>query len=133
MVFRGRGVVQRHVVRRVMVPGVVVVVVRIRVVVVVLRRLRRLPLRILLVLHSSILEPYFYLPLRQVEVSRQLPPLLFRHVGVEQELFFQLQRLEFRVRLALFAHRYLASPVERVRRPAADPHSDRHRQGTCAK
>lgn len=44
MMFRGRRVVQRHVVRRMVMAGVVVVVVRIRIVIVVLRSLRRLPL-----------------------------------------------------------------------------------------
>lgn len=65
----------------------VVVVVRIRVVVVVLRRLSRLPLRILLVLHPSILKPYFHLSLCQVQIPGQLPPLLFRYVSIEKELF----------------------------------------------
>lgn len=87
MVLGGRGVVQRDVVRRVVVPGVMVVVIRIRVVVVVLRRLRCLPLRILFVLHPSVLKPYLHLSLCQVEITRKLPPLLFGDVCVEQELF----------------------------------------------
>lgn len=79
--------VQRHVMWGVVVPPMVVVVVRIRIVIIVLRRLRRLPLRILLVLHPSILEPYLHLPLCEVQIPRQLPPLLLRDVSVEEELF----------------------------------------------
>lgn len=87
MMLRWRGVVQRYVVRCMVMPPVVVVVVRIRIVVVILSCLRCLSLRIFLILHPSILEPYFHLSLCQVEVSRQLPSLLFRNVSVEQELF----------------------------------------------
>lgn len=70
MMFGGRGMVQCHVVGRVVMATVVVVVVRVRVVVVVLSRLCRLSLRVLLVLHSSVLEPYLHLPFRQIEVTR---------------------------------------------------------------
>lgn len=69
------------------VPAVVMVVGVIRVGVVVVRLLRCLPLRVLLVLHPPVLEPDLHLPLRQVEVPGQLPPLLLRDVRVEQELF----------------------------------------------
>lgn len=88
MVLGWRRVVQRHVVWCVVVASVVVVVIRIGVVVVILSRLRRLPLRVLLILHPSILEPYFHLSLGEVQISRQFPPLLFRYVRVEEELFF---------------------------------------------
>lgn len=66
MVLRWRGVVQRDVVWRVVVARVVVVIIRIRIIVVVLSGLRCLPLRVLLVLHSSVLKPYFHLSLCQV-------------------------------------------------------------------
>lgn len=87
MVLGGRRVVQRHVVRRVVVARVVVVVVRVRIVVIILSRLRRLPLRVLLILHSSILKPYFYLSLCEVEVPREFPSLLLRYVRIEQKFF----------------------------------------------
>lgn len=111
------------------VPGVVIAVV---VVIIVAGRtrivvlLRRLPLRVLFVLHPAVLEPYLDLPLRKVEVSRQLPPLLLGHVGVEEELLLQLQGLELGVRLALLPHRHLPRPFQRV-----GPRPARHAQGTC--
>ncbi len=74
-----------------------------------------LPLAVLLVLHAPVLEPNFHLALRQVQISRQFPAFLFGHVGVEQELLLQLQRLEFRVRLPLLPHRHLARPLQRIR------------------
>lgn len=74
-----------------------------------------LPLAVLLVLHPPVLEPDLHLALRQVEIARQLPALLLRHVRVEQELFLQLQRLEFRVGFPLLAHRHLAGPFQRIR------------------
>ena len=42
-----------------------------------------LSLGVFLGLHSPVLEPYLDLPLCQVEVSGQLPPLLFGDVSVE--------------------------------------------------
>ena len=47
-----------------------------------------LSLVVLLALHPPVLEPDLDLSLRQVEVPRQLPPLLLRDVGVEEEFFF---------------------------------------------
>lgn len=44
--------------------------------------LRRLPLRVFLVLHPPVLEPYLHLSLGQVQISGQLPPLLLRDVRV---------------------------------------------------
>jgi hypothetical protein len=85
--------------------------------------LRLLPLAVLLVLHAAVLEPDLYLALRQVEVARQLPPLLLGHVGVEEELLLQLQRLELGVGLAFLAHRHVARPLERV---AAAQHACEH-------
>ena len=73
-----------------------------------------LPLAVLLVFHPPVLEPDFDLALGQVEVSRQLPALLFRNVGVEEEFFFQFQRLELGVRLPLLAHCHLTRPLERI-------------------
>ena len=73
-----------------------------------------LPLAVFLVLHPPVLEPDLHLTLRQVEVAGQLPALLFGHVGVEEELLFQFQRLELGVRLPLLAHRHLAGPLERI-------------------
>ena len=67
----------------------IVVVVGVAAVVVVLRRVL-LSLAVLFALHTTILEPDFDLALRQVEVSRQFPALLLRHVGIEKEFFFQL-------------------------------------------
>lgn len=74
-----------------------------------------LPLAVFLVLHPPVLEPDLDLTLRQVEIARQLPAFLLGNVGVEQELLFQLQRLEFRVRFPLLAHRHLARPFQRIR------------------
>jgi len=74
-----------------------------------------LPLAVFLVLHPPVLEPDLDLTLRQVEIARQLPAFLLRHVGVEQELLLQLQRLEFGVRFPLLAHRHLARPLQRIR------------------
>lgn len=71
----------------------VVLVVRRRVVVVLL--LGSLSLRVLLVLHPPILEPYFDLAFGEVQIARQLPALLLGDVRVEEELFLQLQCLEF--------------------------------------
>jgi len=85
--------------------------------------LRLLPLAVLLVLHAAVLEPYFHLTLRQVEVARQLPPLLLGHVRVEEELLLQLQRLELGVGLAFLAHSHVASPLQRV---AAAQHACEH-------
>ena len=110
-----RGVVgpwDRMVGPRVVITVVVVVVVAGRARVVVL--LRCLPLGVFLVFHSAVLEPYFDLPLREVEVSRQLPPLLLGDVGVEKELFLQLERLELGVGLALFSDSDLAGPLQGV-------------------
>lgn len=54
-----------------------------------------LPLAILLVLHPPVLEPNLDLTFRQIEIARQFPAFLLGNVGIEQELFFQLQCLEF--------------------------------------
>lgn len=115
---------------------VVVRVVRAAVVVVVLLLL---PLAVLLVLHPPVLEPDLHLPLGQVQVARQLPSLLLRHVRVEQELLLELERLELGVGLAFLPHGHLSGPLEGVRAPATDAHpghadSDPYsRQGTCGK
>ena len=53
-----------------------------------------LSLVVLFALHTPILEPDFDLALRQVEIACQLPSLLFRDVGVEKKLFFELEGLE---------------------------------------
>lgn len=90
--------------------------------------LRLLPLAVLFVLHAAVLEPYLHLPLRQVEVARQLPPLLLGHVGVEEELLFQLQRLELGVGLAFLAHGHVARPLQRV---AAAQNACEHDGTTC--
>lgn len=50
---------------------------------VAVRAARLLPLAVLLVLHAPILEPDLHLALGQVEIARQLPALLLRHVRVE--------------------------------------------------
>ena len=126
----GRDVVVDHVVlgvyvvRGVVVRPVVVLVVGGGVVIILL--LRRLPLRILLVLHPPILEPDLHLPLRQVEVASQLPPLLLRNVGVEKELFLQLERLELRVGFTFLPDGHLARPFQGVAaRPARNAHAHR--------
>lgn len=79
-------------------------VVRAAVCVAIILVVLRVSLTVLLALHSSILEPYFHLPLRQVQVPGQLPSLLFGDVRVVQKLFLQLQRLELGVWLAFLAH-----------------------------
>ena len=73
-----------------------------------------LPLAVLLVLHTPVLEPDFDLALRQVEVARQLPALLLRNVSVEKKLFFKFQRLELGVGLPLLPHCHSRRPVQRV-------------------
>lgn len=78
------------------------------------RLLRRLSLAIFLVFHSTILEPYFNLSLREVEVAGELPALLLGHVGVVQELLLQLQRLELGVGLPLLPDRHVPRPLQRV-------------------
>lgn len=88
--------------------GKVVLVVRHRVVVVL--GLTRLPLGVLLVLHPPVLEPDLDLSLGKVEISCQLPALLLGDVGVEEELFLQLQGLEFRVGFAFFPYGHLTRP-----------------------
>ena len=57
--------------------------------IVVVLRLVLLSLAVLFALHSTILEPDLDLALRQVEVSCQFPTFLFRHIGIEEEFFFQ--------------------------------------------
>ena len=74
-----------------------------------------LPLAVLLVLHPPILEPDLDLTFRQVEIARQFPALLLRHVSVEQKLFFQLQRLELGVGFPLLANSHLSRPFQRIR------------------
>lgn len=78
------------------------------------RLLRRLSLAIFLVFHSTILEPYFDLSLREVKVAGELPALLLGHVGVVQELLFQLQRLEFGVWLPLLPDRHVPRPFQGI-------------------
>lgn len=99
-------------------------------VVVVSRLLCRLPLTVLLVLHPPVLEPYLHLALGQVEVPRELPSLLLGDVGVEEELFLQLQCLELTVRLALLASHYLSRPLQRAGASSHARHAD-DRQSTC--
>lgn len=108
--------------------AVVVRVVGIAVIVVVL--LLRLSLGVLFVLHSPVLEPDLHLALGQVQVSRQLPPFLLRHVRIEQKLLLQFQRLVLGVWLAFFANRYLAGPLVGYRSPAPDAHPNPY--GTAA-
>lgn len=78
-------------------------------------------LRRLFALHSPILEPNLNLALGEVEVAGQLPALLFRDVGVEEELLLQLQRLELGVGLALLAHRHVVRGVGRWRARPVEP------------
>lgn len=42
-----------------------------------------LPLTIFFIFHPSILKPYLHLSLGQIQISRELPPFLLRHVSVE--------------------------------------------------
>ena len=70
-----------------------------------------LSLAVLLALHPPVLEPDLDLPLRQVEVARQLPALLLGDVGVEEELLLELEGLELGVGLALLPHAHVARPV----------------------
>ena len=70
-----------------------------------------LSLVVLLALHPAVLEPDLDLPLRQVQVPRQLPPLLLRDVRVEEELLLQLERLVLGVGLPLLPHAHVAGPV----------------------
>lgn len=65
----------------------VIVIVRVRIVVIILSGLCSLPLRILLIFHPSVLEPYFDLPFGEVQISREFPSFLLRNVRIEQELF----------------------------------------------
>jgi hypothetical protein len=122
--------------RVVVAPGrpVVVRVVRLTVVVVVL--LLGLALAVLLVLHAPVLEPDLHLALGQVQVARELPALLLRDVGVEEELLLELERLELGVGLALLADGHLAGPLQGIRASdphAGDPDAHAHAQGTCRK
>lgn len=94
---------------------VMISVVRAAVVIVILL----LPLAVLLVLHPPVLEPDLHLALGQVQVARQLPPLLLGHVRVVEELLLELEGLELGVRLAFLPHRHLPGPIH-VRAPAAD-------------
>lgn len=115
--------------------SVVICIVGVGIVVVVVL-LRALALAVLLVLHATILKPDLHLALRQIQITRQFPSLLLRHVGVEQELFLQLQGLEFRVGFALFPHRHLTGPLQRICTGDAGTHTpDRQTatdaQGTC--
>lgn len=98
-----------------------------------------LPLTILLVLHPSVLKPYLHLPLGQVQVARELPSFLLRHVRVEQKLFFKFECLELGVRFAFLPYCHLPGPLQRVRASTTDAHSSHSdtdadsRQGTCGK
>lgn len=92
------------------------------VVVVVVILLLGLPLAVLLVLHPAVLKPDLHLTLRQVQISRELPPLLLRYVSVEEELLLQLESLEFRVRFAFLPHRHLARPLQGIGAAASDAH-----------
>lgn len=102
---------------------VVVLVVSGGVVVVLL--LGRLSLAVLLVLHTPILEPDFHLTFGKIEVPSKFPALLLRNVSVEQELFFQFERLEFRVRFAFLANSHLPRPFQRIC-PRPTRHSNPH-------
>lgn len=97
-----------------------------------------LSLRVFFVLHATVLEPeklkkdlswrelaslkflchlpYFHLTLGQVQIPRQLPTLLLRHVSVEQKFLLELERLELWIRFALLADGYdLIWPFQGVR------------------
>lgn len=60
--------------------------------------------------------PNLHLTLSQVQISCQLPALLFRYVSVEQKLLLELKRLELGIRFALLADGYdLIWPFQRIR------------------
>lgn len=60
-------------------------------------------------------SPNLHLTLGQVQISRQLPALLFRYVSIEQKLLLEFERLEFGIRFALFADGYdLIWPFQRI-------------------
>lgn len=65
----------------------------------------------LLHLHPAVLEPDFNLSLREVEQPRHLVPAVPGQVGVEEELFLQLQDLVLGVRAALFSRGARVEPV----------------------
>lgn len=81
------------------------------VVIIVVILLLGLPLTVLLILHTTILKPDLHLPLGQIQIARELPPLLFRHVRVEEKLLLQLEGLELGIGLAFLPHRHLARPL----------------------
>lgn len=97
-----------------------------------------LPLAVLLVLHPTVLKPDLDLALGQIQVARELPSLLFRHVSVEEKFFLQLESLKLGVRLAFLPHRHLARPFQGVGAAAPDTHPDTNpdshtRKRTCGK
>lgn len=101
--------------------------------VIIILLLSYLSLCVLLVLHPPVLEPDLDLSLREVQVPRELPPLLLGDVRVEEELLLQLEGLELGVRLAFLADGHLASPLQRVGAgPTRHPNTYAHaREGTC--
>lgn len=109
------------------------------VVVVVVILLLGLPLTVLLVLHTTILKPDLHLTLGQIQIARELPPLLLRHVSVEEKLLLQLESLEFRIGFAFLPYRHLARPLQGIRTAASNAHPgyanpDAHpRKRTCGK
>lgn len=108
-------------------------------IVIVVVLLLRLPLTVLLVLHPTILKPDLDLALGEIQIARELPSLLLRHVGVEKELLLELEGLELRVRLAFLPHRHLPGPFQGIGAAASDSHPgyanpDAHsRKRTCGK
>lgn len=118
---------------------VVIRVVGAAIVIVVIVLLLRLSLIVLLVLHPTILEPDLHLTLGQVQIARQFPSFLLRHVRVVQKLLLEFEGLKLRIGLAFLPHRHLAGPFEGVRAAATDAHPGHadtdadSRQGTCGK
>lgn len=92
--------------------------------VVVVRSLSCLTLTRLLVLHPPILKPYLHLSLGQIQIPRELPSLLLRDVGIEEELLLELECLEFGVGLAFLSNCHLTSPFEGIITNSHPGHSD---------
>jgi len=118
---------------------VVICIISAAAIVIVVVLLLRLPLTVFLVLHPTILKPDLDLAFGEIQISRELPSLLLRHVGVEEKLFLELEGLKFRVGLAFLSHRHLPGPLQRIGAAASDPHPgyanpDAHtRKRTCGK
>lgn len=127
--------------RMVMTAGcrVVISVISAAAVIVIVILLLGLALAIFLVLHPTVLKPDLDLALGQIQVARELPSLLFRHISVEEKLLLQLESLKLGVRFAFLPHRYLARPFQGVGTAAPDAHPgytnpDSHtRKRTCGK